>query len=51
MRVISTCFWALVLIMALPAISRVLNLAVPWLLTVIVFLAFVRLAWPLPRRR
>jgi hypothetical protein len=50
-RAISTALWALVVVLALPAIARLAQQAVPWLIAVILILGLVRLWWPVGRRR
>lgn len=50
-RLLGTAALLVVMIVALPAVARLAQAAVPALVSVIVFLGVARLLWPSRRRR
>jgi hypothetical protein len=50
-RLIGTAVVLIVVALALPTVATFALAAVPSLMSLVVFLAIVRLAWPVPRRR
>ncbi len=50
-RVLGTVAWLLVGVLLLPQVAQAAQAAVPALVSLLIFLGVVRLAWPTRRRR